>query len=181
LAPPLPRRRSTDWRDSPERAELRSIYAEADALVQGWACGCTSAEGAASGPHCCHFSVTGREPYPTAVELEEVLFAVRASPLPARGSHARRAPGRRALPLVDRPELRPCPLLRGDGRCGIYASRPLGCRTFFCDGAEGPTGPRARLPRGELNALARRVADLSARFRPRDPLPRPITRALKAG
>lgn len=158
----------TDWKNSPLRVELLGIYAEADALVAGWSCLCatpTTAE--APEARCCHFDVTGREPYPTAVELEEVRHAMRASGVAAREA--------RRLPLADR---RPCPLLSDTGRCRIYASRPLGCRTFFCDGAEAPFGARARLPREALNALGRRIADLSARVHPRDPHPRPLVRAL---
>ncbi len=77
-----------------------------------------------------------------------------------------------------RDERRPCPLLSDSGRCRIYASRPLGCRTFFCQGAEAPFGARTKSPRDAASALGRRIADLSARFAPLDPLPRPLTRSL---
>lgn len=162
------RNRSAPWKSSPERAELLALYAEADRLVAGWTCAC-AADNPPDAPEarCCHFAVTGREPYPTAVELEEVRHAMRASAVAAR------AP--RSLPLA---HARPCPLLSDTGRCRIYASRPLGCRTFFCDGAEAPFGAKARLPRDELRALGRRIADLSARFAPKDPHPRPLVRAL---
>jgi hypothetical protein len=164
------------WATSPERATLLALYAEADGLVAGWTCRCsTAAPPALAGQaspepqaHCCHFSVTGREPYPTAVELEEIRHAMRAGGVTARPA--------RALPIAD---ARPCPLLSDTGRCRIYASRPLGCRTFFCEGAEAPFGARTRLPREALNAIGRRIADLSARFDPRDPHPRPIVRALR--
>jgi Fe-S-cluster containining protein len=82
---------------------------------------------------------------------------MRASPLPKR----------RQLALAGE-----CPLLE-DGRCRIYASRPFGCRTFFCDNVEGKLPARAR-----VQELSRRVADLSARYAPRDPGARPLTRAL---
>ena len=59
-----------------------------------------------------------------------------------------------------------------DGRCVVYASRPFGCRTFFCDRAEGPAGERAA-PRAEIGRIARDIAALSARFAPADPGPRP--------
>jgi Fe-S-cluster containining protein len=67
------------------------------------------------------------------------------------------------------PELRACPLLSSEGRCHIYASRPFGCRTFFCG---------QKLPRSQVNAIGRRIADLSAEFAPRDPGPRPLVKAL---
>jgi hypothetical protein len=173
---------SPRWTKSPERAALLALYAEADALLAGWTCTC-SGGGVGASPgfdhapvepgtcrpeaQCCHFAVTGREPYPTAVELEEVMHAVRAAGRPARA--------KRPLPLAD---LRACPLLSSQGMCRIYASRPFGCRTFFCDHAEAPWGARIRFPRDAVNALGRRIADLSARFAPRDPGPRPLVRAL---
>ena len=159
---------SPDWKSSRERIELQALYAEADRLVSGWTCACASpTPPEAPEARCCHFGNTGREPYPTAVELEEVRHAMRASGVTARDP--------RRLPLAD---ARPCPLLSDIGQCRVYASRPLGCRTFFCDEAEGPLGAKGKLPRETLNALGRRIADLSARFAPRDPHPRPLARAL---
>jgi hypothetical protein len=180
-SPALPR-----WHRSPERAQLLALYAEADALLAGWTCAC-SAEAKPGEPlqvRCCQFAVTGREPYPTAVELAEVRHAMRTAGIdlsPRR--HARR------LPMAG---LHPCPLLSENGRCRIYASRPLGCRTFFCPDAEPPSAPlegsgsssraprgsRSRPPRDEANAIGRRIADLSARFAPRDPHPRALTKSL---
>jgi hypothetical protein len=152
------------WSRSPERAALLALYQEVDALVAGMTCACSGAGvGGAPDAQCCHFAVTGREPYPTAVELEEVRHAVRA----ANVTVAPRASG----PLE---ALRPCPLLSQDGRCRIYASRPFGCRTFFCG---------QKLPRERIAGIGRRIADLSARFAAGadgdvDPGPRPLTRAL---
>jgi uncharacterized protein len=165
------KRMTLDWKTSPHRAELLSLYAAADSLVAGWSCQCATAlSREAPEARCCHFAVTGREPYPTAVELAEVRHAMRASGVAPRTQ--------RQLPLADQ---RPCPLLSDTGRCRVYASRPFGCRTFFCDGTEAPFGMKARLPREALNALGRRIADLSARFSPRDPHPRPLVRALVHG
>jgi uncharacterized protein len=169
-SPALPR-----WHRSSERAELLALYAEADALLAGWTCACSagSSPGQPLQVRCCQFAVTGREPYPTAVELEEVRHAMRLAGVQVAAPRAPRAP--RRLPLA---ELRPCPLLSEAGRCRIYASRPLGCRTFFCQGAEAPYGARVRAPRDEANAIGRRIADLSARFAPRDPHPRALTKSL---
>ena len=156
------------WTRSPERAALLAIYAEVDALLDGWTCACSRAGvGGTPEAQCCHFAVTGREPYPTAVELAEVLHAVRAAPPPKADP--------RRLPLA---ELRACPLLTPEGRCRVYASRPFGCRTFFCDHAEGPDGRGRKPPRDAVSALGRRIADLSARHAPRDPGPRPLVKAL---
>lgn len=132
------------------RAALRAIYKQVDALHDGWTC--------ATSTDCCRFGVTGREPYPTAIELAEVEAAIRA-----RGG----IPKRRTLPVAAE---RRCDLLGDDGRCLIYASRPFGCRTFFCERGEGP-----RVSRAEVQQLARAIADLSDRFAPSDPGPRPLS------
>jgi len=142
------------WKDDPLRAELLRIYAEVDALLAPYSCD-------ASG-ECCDFANTGREPYPTPPELAEVELAMRAASIPRKKS----------LPVAG---TRPCPLL-ADGRCRIYGSRPFGCRTYFCDRI-APAG--AKLPRSELRRLSQAIADLAARHSPRDPGPRPLTRALK--
>ncbi len=154
------------WKDDPARGELLALYARADALVDGTTCACS---GTRSGDRvdvapCCHFTLTGREPYPTAVELAEVEHAVRA-----RGDPRRR--GR--LTVVD--ALRTCPLLSEEGRCTIYASRPFGCRTFFCERGEG----LSKHTRPPLQELGRAIAELSSRAFPRDPRPRPLVRALE--
>jgi Fe-S-cluster containining protein len=155
----------SDWRRDAHRAELLAIYAEADSLLAPYSCD-------ASG-ECCDFANTGREPYPTAVELAEVEHAMRSASVSV--SRKRRLP-------IARGASRACPLLSDDGRCRIYASRPFGCRTYFC---ERMTPEGSKLPRKELQDLSRRIADLAARFAKdargmiRDPRPRPLTNALK--
>jgi Fe-S-cluster containining protein len=156
------------WREHPARAELRRLYAEVDVLVSGCECACSRAA-RPEDALCCQFGLTGREPYPTPIELCEVDFALRAG----GGGRAmlRQGDGRRALPLAV--EHRTCPLLSREGRCTIYESRPFGCRTYFCAGHEPP-----RRAREAIQAIGRRVSDLAARAFPRDPRPRPFTRAL---
>jgi len=132
---------------------LAEIYAEVDALLADYTCDGTA--------ECCTFSNTGREPYPTAIELAEVERAI------ARNGGMTK---QRRLPLADRR----CPLLSTDGKCTIYASRPFGCRTYFCDRMQGP----GKLPRDRLRELGARIADLSAKAFPRDPGPRPLSKAL---
>ena len=145
------------------------LYADADALMAGSSCTCTEAADAA-GAYCCHFSNIGREPYVTEVEVALVARAVaERGGFPAT---AKRDP-RRRLPLAD--DLGTCPLLSREGRCTIYASRPLGCRTFFCEG-HGP--PMRGNTRKRLLEIARRVADLSDRVSPRAGGPRTLRRAL---
>jgi hypothetical protein len=143
------------------------LYDEVDALVAGCTCRCANATDAADA-RCCQFGITGREPYPTPVELCEVDFALRARGAPQAPGAARR----RGLPMVA--ERQACPLLSPEGRCTIYESRPFGCRTFFCAGHEPP-----RRTRDAIKAIGRRIGDLASRAFPRDPLPRPFTRALR--
>ncbi len=136
-----------------ERSQLLALYKETDALLSPFSCPASA--------DCCHFARTGREPYPQAVEMAEVDYAVRALGAP-----------KKKLAIID--DERTCPLLGEGGRCRIYASRPFGCRTYFCEKIEG-----GKLPRAKVQELGRRIADLSARAFPRDPGPRALSRALK--
>lgn len=140
---------------------LRALYTEVDTLLAGWSCEAST--------DCCRFGITGREPYPTAVEQAELERGVRA-----RGG----LPKRRSLPVSDE---RRCTMLGDDGKCLVYASRPFGCRTFFCERGSGPAGqgPRA-MPKADIARLSRAIADLSARFAPGDPGPRPMSRVTEA-
>ena len=108
---------------------------------------------------CCRFRLTGMVPYLTR---GEALVA-------ARGL---RRTGRVKLPPR---EDGACPLLKDDGRCLIYESRPFGCRTHFCAAAGGP------YPRTEVLDLIRRLEDVD-----RDlggdgalPLPTAVLRVLR--
>ena len=162
-----PRRQSSYELESQQsQAALRSLYAEVDALLTGWSCDAST--------DCCRFGITGREPYPTAIEQSELERAVRA-----RGG----LPKRRSLPTVvarDKEERR-CTLLSDEGKCLVYASRPFGCRTFFCERARGPAEEHVReMPKNEIARLGRAVADLSARFAPADPGPRPMSKVTAA-
>jgi Fe-S-cluster containining protein len=143
--------------------ELRGIYTQTDALFAGMSCDAST--------DCCRFGVTGREPYPTAIEIEALKRALAAT---GRKS-ARPAESKKRLPMAgagaNEAKERRCPMLSDQGRCIVYAARPFGCRTFFCDRAEGKEPSRR-----EVAELSRRIADLSARFHPADPGPRPLTR-----
>lgn len=143
--------------------KLRGVYAEVDALLAGWTCDAST--------ECCRFGITGREPYPTSVEIAELERAVRA-----RGG----LPKRRSLPVVGTGPRgegeRRCALLSDEGKCLVYASRPFGCRTFFCERASGPAGEPARAaPKQEITRLGRTIADLAVQYDPSDPGPRPLT------
>ncbi len=149
-------------------SQLEVLFAEADALMAGWSCDASTL--------CCRFGVTGREPYVTSIELAflERGIAARGGPLPRR---------RRALPLAEEQIARwgrrakverTCPLLDERGRCAVYAARPLGCRTFFCDRAVSA----GRMPREEIRRLVSRIEDLAARHCPDGDKARPLGRYL---
>jgi hypothetical protein len=140
------------FRDHPARAALRKLYDETDALLAHLSCD-SSAE-------CCRFGLTGREPYPTAVELAELDLALKSAP-PKKSRRLELAGERR------------CPVLGDDGRCRAYAARPFGCRTFYCARATG------EVDRAAVQRLSRALSDLSAGFAPRDPGPRPLSAALR--
>ena len=129
------------FKGSPERAELQRIYAEVDVLVSSITCDVST--------DCCHFERTGKEPYLTAVEYAELHLAGRASGMRAPTSRPTRP---KNLPIASEGK---CPFLSDAGRCRVYASRPIGCRTFFCERASG------QAPRREIADLLRRIVDLS--------------------
>lgn len=92
---------------------------------------------------CCQFHLTGLTPQLTQGEAWLAAKAFRAS-------------GRKDFPEEDDGI---CPLLkRATGRCLIYADRPFGCRTHFCDAAGGPYA------RKEVVDLIRRLEDLDVRL-----------------
>jgi len=108
--------------------EIRAIYAELAKRPLDRQC--------LSRAECCQFQLTGLTPQLTK---GEALVA-------AKGF---RATGRKALPESSDGA---CPMLRRDtGRCMIYADRPFGCRTHFCDAAGGPH------PRKSILDLIRRL------------------------
>lgn len=159
-------------------AELEAVYQETEDTFLGWTCPAST--------ECCRFGITGREPYVTSIELAGIRRAiaarggpralqalVRAEPPRAKepAALAVAPPERRALaPLAERR----CPMLTDAGRCAIYASRPLGCRTYFCDRASAAAPVRHH----EVTRLVRKVQDIAARHEPGGDLGRPLTRAL---
>jgi hypothetical protein len=120
-------------RDQLQRAlaEVRTVYAELAKRPLERSC--------LARTECCQFQLTGQTPHLTK---GEALVA-------AKGF---RATGRKELP---EPADGACPLLqRETGRCLIYADRPFGCRTHFCDAAGGP------YPRKSVLDLIRRLEEV---------------------
>lgn len=147
--------------DDDHLAELSALFAETDALFAGSSC--------PGSTECCRFGVTGREPYVTSVELAAIARAVARNGGPL-------SPRRRALPMTrDADHERMCPLLNASGRCSVYASRPFGCRTFFCDRATHAAPPS----RAAQKALADRLRALAARHEAGGDATRPLSRAYK--
>jgi hypothetical protein len=96
-------------------AEVRAVYAELAKRLLERACRALT--------ECCQFQLTGRTPHLTKGEALVAAKGVRAA-------------GRKELPESDDGT---CPLLKHEtGRCLIYADRPFGCRTHFCEAAGGP-------------------------------------------
>lgn len=109
-------------------AEIRAVYAELAKRPLARSCHALT--------ECCQFQLTGLTPHLTK---GEALVA-------ARGV---RSAGRKELPDSDDGA---CPLLKREtGRCLIYADRPFGCRTHFCEAAGGP------YPRKLVLDLIRRI------------------------
>jgi Fe-S-cluster containining protein len=158
LALTMTRRVRHDDGEETALAELEALYREVDAAFAGWSCPAST--------ECCRFGVTGREPYVTSVELALLERAVAA-----RGGRPKASRDKR-LPLANE---RPCPLLSSDGRCTVYASRPLGCRTFYCERADAGHGHA--VAHREITAFVRAVQKIAARHRPDGDRGRPLTRA----
>lgn len=119
-----------------------AILQEASDVVDGVSCDCST--------DCCRFGKTGREPWLTPAEFDVVVAAVKAQ-------------GRR-LPTVPASDDGRCAFLGDDDKCRIYAARPLGCRTFFCDAAKHPDGRTGKLSSSttkQLKHLPRALADLT--------------------
>lgn len=122
--------------------ELRAIYRQADAAYAPFSC-------PASG-ECCQLSTTRRQPWLWYPEWK-LLASHRPLPPPREDGG--------------------CPYLDAEGRrCTVYADRPFGCRTFFCERIRGP----ARQPADTVDALLRRLEAVSQRVRPSLTGPRPL-------
>ncbi|MFO1487699.1 MAG: YkgJ family cysteine cluster protein [Verrucomicrobiota bacterium] len=115
--------------------EVRAVYADLAKRPVERAC--------VARTECCQFQLTGLTPQLTK---GEALVA-------AKGF---RATGRKELPEADGGA---CPMLKREtGRCQIYADRPFGCRTHFCDAAGGP------YPRKEVLDLIRRLEEVDRKL-----------------
>ena len=115
--------------------------------------------GCDSSTDCCRFRVTGREPWLTAAEWELVVTEV--------GRLGRR------LPRTNDDADGRCPFLDEGGRCLVYAARPLGCRSHFCERAHGGPPPHPSTFRDAARQLAALPGPHEARGD--DGKPRPIT------
>ncbi len=140
-------------------AELMRIYGDADAAYAGHNC--------PGSTECCRFNITGRQPYVTTIEVAALRAAIAARGGPLR-------PRRQALPLAPRGDEGTCALLTRDAKCVVYASRPLGCRTFWC----GRASSDGAVPQRRLNELVRSVRELAERHAPGATQGRPLCRAL---
>jgi Fe-S-cluster containining protein len=116
-------------------AEVRAVYVELAQRPIERAC--------VARTECCQFQLTGLTPQLTK---GEALVA-------AKGF---RATGRKEM---IEPADGACPFLKREtGRCLIYADRPFGCRTHFCEAAGGPYA------RKEVLDLIRRLEEVDRRL-----------------
>ncbi len=122
------------WRWRAAATETRAVYAKADEVWRPYSCPASA--------DCCHKAMSARPPWLWPSEWKALLEALakekRALPPP-------RADG--ACPLLD----------AGGKRCTVYAARPFGCRTFFCEKVKGP----AAQPSQATNALLERLEALN--------------------
>ncbi len=132
------------------QTELEAIYRKAEGLYSGWSC-------ARSG-ECCQLAKTGREPYVWPPEWQRVRSALERQ---GRALPLRRAEGA-------------CPLLDEQGRCSVYADRPLGCRTFYCQRGSGPR----RVGSEEISGLMVRVERVAQMLDSEVRAPMPLARLL---
>jgi len=122
---------------------LESLHRQVDEAWSGFRCPGTA--------ECCQLSQRGRQPWLWGVEWDALRRAVPALPAP-------RADGG-------------CPFLDAEGRrCTVYASRPLGCRSYFCHRATGP----AHEPTETMDRLHRRLEAIARSLRPDELGPRPL-------
>jgi Fe-S-cluster containining protein len=165
-------------------AELFAIYEDAGALLADWSCPAST--------ECCRFGLTGREPYVTSIEvlaIEKELARIGgarafrgAEPLAASVASGKSEGVDKKRRLAMATDERTCPMLNHEGKCGVYAARPLGCRTFFCERASSLSRKRSTrgraLPQKELNGLVQRVRAVALKHRVGGELGRALTRAL---
>ena len=119
----------------PALAEVRAVYAELAKRALNRSCQART--------DCCQFQLTGLTPQLTKGEAHVTAKGFRAT-------------GRKELPESADGT---CPLLKREtGRCLIYADRPFGCRTHFCEAAGGP------YPRKQLLELIRRLEEVDRRL-----------------
>jgi len=142
-----PTKQARTAKPAPDAGRTRALLQLASDVVDGVTCDCST--------ECCRFGITGREPWVTRAEWELVLLEVRRQ-------------GRR-LPVVkdsDDDDDGRCPFLdddgNGGGRCRIYAARPLGCRTFFCERAVQRDGRHGKLSTATTRTLRPIAGDLAA-------------------
>ena len=130
--------------ESAALAALRALYAEADALYAGWSCP-TSRE-------CCHFGITGREPYVTAIELLAIDVRWRVAAARSR---------RNAAPCRSRAT----PHASASARCSIATVAARSMRTARSAAARSiASAPRPELGRRAMPCAA--WCNACARCRP---------------
>lgn len=144
--------------------ELRALYHDVDARYEATRCDATT--------ECCRFGRTGREPYVTELEVALIRKAIARRGGPKALARAASRPPAPLLPVIKNEKA--CGLLTREGRCSIYAERPFGCRTFFCDRATSLEPVEHR----EMLDFVARLKSLAQQLGPRAHEGRPLSRIL---
>jgi len=106
--------------NSEYRALVAKVSASADAIGERRKADITCSAGCSS---CCHAWLTV-----STVEAEELVLALAALPTGEREAVRARGVSELAREALGESPAR-CAMLDDDGRCGVYAARPLVCRT----------------------------------------------------
>jgi uncharacterized protein len=141
------------WRMTRALREVSTVYAQADEAYAKYSCPASA--------DCCQLRKRGRQPW-----LWEPEWRMLEAELARQG---------RPLPIAPRPD-GACPLLDASGqRCTVYAARPLGCRTYFCERRTGPE----REPLARMVALSKRLERIAQEVAPGADGPRELMDWLK--
>ncbi|MBI5545497.1 MAG: YkgJ family cysteine cluster protein [Deltaproteobacteria bacterium] len=132
--------------------ELELVYRRVEEILAGFSC--------PKSGECCLLARTGRVPY--LLPLEQLRLS-RSLGAQGRGWPEPRADG--ACAFLDESGL----------RCSVYADRPFGCRTFFCERGAGRAPANA-----SLHELSARLTAASDKLEAQG-APVPILQLFRAG
>jgi Fe-S-cluster containining protein len=129
-------------------SETRAVLRKAEESYAAFSC--------PKSGECCQLAKRKREPWLWRTEWELLLLGL----------------AKEGRPLPPKREDGGCPFLDGAGmRCTVYAHRPFGCRTYFCERRSGPK----KEPASTMAELLTRLERSALRFDEGD-APRPLSK-----